>query len=287
LEINYIDSNEQIASLSEALLLAPFIHSLTVGVSSPLDLSSFPLSALKSFKLISNSSTFESVSEALTTSKPKSLTTLELLQLNGSFAPLASALLECPSLTNLTVSECHCSGRDFLPVVQMLHRLPLVKLSLALYSYTDESIEALLSFLSHSSVQDLKLGILSPKQLQLVADALPSLSCLQSLEFDTRRFSLCEHESSHLALFSALTRSSLRSLVVRFASFRRATFEACSNKIPETQLTQCYLSSAIIYADGFDPAIHDIYYDKVDYCNILDWNIRFPLIKDKFCCMST
>jgi hypothetical protein len=284
LEIDTIDSNTKISSLCEALLLAPFVHSLSLDVDRPLDLSSLPLSALKSFKLRSSTSTIESVSQALTKSKPKLLTSLELSGLSGSFEPLADALLECPSLTSLTISEFPSSGRDILPVVQVLHRLPLVKLTLELYGYTDESIECLLS---RSAVQDLTLGTLSPKQLQMVVDALPSLSCLQSLEFDTREFPLCQHESSHLALFSALTRSSLRSLTLRWSFFRHSVFGACLDKIPETQLTRFCLSSATVYADGFDPAIHDRYiYDKVDHHKLLSWNTCFPLIKDRFCLMD-
>jgi hypothetical protein len=286
LDLDELDTDEQIASLSKALLLAPFIHSLTVGVSSLLDLSSLPLSTLKSFKLTACNSTLASVSKALTTSKPKSLTSLELLQLKGSFEPLADALLECPSLTNLNIFELHSLGRDILSVVQKLRHLPLVKLSLELYSFTDESIECLLSFLSRSAVQDLILGTLSPKQLQLVADALPSLSCLQSLECDTFEFNLCQHESAHLALFSALTRSSLRSLAVRWSSFRLPVLEACLDKIPETQLTQFHLPYPKVYAEDFDPAIHDENYKQVELGDPIDWNTRFPKFKDRFCLVT-
>jgi hypothetical protein len=276
-------SNEELGSLSEALLLAPFVQSLTLETNEQ-NFSSLPLSALRSFKLTSESSTVESVSKALTKSKPKSLTHLELDQLTGSFETLAGTLVECPSLTNLIISELNSSNRDILPVVQVLHRLPLVKLTLDLYNFTDESMECLLSFLSQSAVQDLKLGRPSPKQLQLVADALPSLSCLQSLEFDTFDYYLCEHESSHLALFSVLPRSSLRSLTLSWCSFRLAVFDACLDKIPETQLTRFQLKNRKVYAEGFDPTIHDANYKRVDPRNLkIDWTIRFPQTKDRFC----
>jgi hypothetical protein len=182
-----------------------------------------------------------------------------------------------------------------LPVVQALSRLPLTTLSLWLSWHTDEEIECLSTFLPLSSLQDLKLGTLTPKQLQLVVDALPSSSYLTSLEFDTRSFNLCQHESSHLALFSALTRarprSSLRSLTVGNGSFRLSVLQTCLNKIPETQLTRLKLDAPIVYCDidGFDPtiAMHDENYKRVDQWHdlgdLLDWDTRFPQIKDKFC----
>jgi hypothetical protein len=229
--------------------------------------------------VVSENSSAESVAEALTKSKPKSLTNLELRELKGSFIPLASVLLDCPSLTTLSIST---SDQDVLSVIQMLHRLPLAKLTLDLSKFSDESLECLLSFLSRSAVQDLRLGTLSPEQLQLVVDALPSLSCLQSLEFDTFGFRLCQHDSSHLALFSALARTSLRYLAVRFGSFRRSVLETCLDKISETQLTRVLLET-VVYAEDFDATIHDETYKKVDYRKLLDWNIRFPQIKDRFC----
>jgi hypothetical protein len=286
LDLGWIETNEQIASLCEALLLAPFIHSLILETDN-LDLSSLPLSSLKSFTLTSNS-LFESVSQALTKSKPKSLTTLELHQLEGTFDPLARVLLEIPSLTSLTISEAFSqklAQRDILPVVQVLHRLPLVSLGLELMNFTDESIECLLSFLSRSAVQDLRLGTLSPKQLQMVADAVPELSCLHSLEYRTFDFDRCEHESSHLALFSALTRSSsIRSLKLYYSSFRRAALEVCLNKIPETQLTGLYLCGAKIYTDGFDSSYKQL--DRQSWEHLIDWKTRYPQNKDRFCHIS-
>jgi hypothetical protein len=288
LDIDSINSQEQIDLLSEVLLLAPFIHSLSLDVYCPhLKLASLPLSTLRSFKLTSESSLTD-FSLALTKSKPKSLTYLELDGLDASFEPLALALLECPSLINLIIFEFRYSDqRDVLPVLQMLHRLPLAQLTLKLLKFTDESIECLLSFLSGSAVQDLNLGTLSPKQLQLVADALPSLSCLQTFEFDTRNFARCEHESSHLALFSALTSSSLRSLTLCFCFFRLAALDSCSDKIPKTQLTRLQLINPVVYAEGFDATIHDDNYERADFRALVDWNRRFPQIKDRFCLMAS
>jgi hypothetical protein len=176
-------------------------------------------------------------------------------------------------------------GRDVLPLVQVLHRLSLTKLKLGLLAFSDKSIECLLHL---TALQDLKLGTLSPKQLQLVADALPALSSLQSLTFDTWNFTRCQHESAHLALFSALSSSSLRSLTHLKSSFRLATLEACLNKIPATQLTYLRLDG-VVYADGFDETIHNEYnYPTVGSQRLqLDWSLRFPdEAKDRFCIMN-
>jgi hypothetical protein len=258
------------------------------------DFSTFPLSALTSFRLSSSDSSLESVSEALIKSKPNSLTNLELSKLDGSFQPLSLALLECPSLTNLFVFELLSYEREITPIAQMLHRLPLVRLSLVLDlgNLTEKPIECLLSFLSRSAIQDLQLGSLSPKQLQLVADALPSLSCLQSLELETPHFDPSEHESVHLAFFSALTRSSLRSFILSCSSFRLATLKACLNEIPQTQLTDLQFRSLVVYAD-LDPNVasrdENSEDEEIDLSNVeslLSWNTLFPQIEDKFCCIS-
>jgi hypothetical protein len=279
------ESNEQMASLSKALLLAPFIDSLSLAVDSFAcqNLSSLPITPLKSFKLISDYS-FREFSNVLTNSKPKSLTTLELSELNASLDPLGLALIECPSLHNLTIAESTSGRRDLVPALRALQRLPIVRLTLEIFEKSDESISCLLS--SVSAVQDLKLGSLSPKQLQLVVDALPSLPRLQSLDFDTARFHLCEHDSASLALFSALTRSSLRSLTLRWASFRFASFKACVDKIPETQLTRFRLVAPVVYADGFDPKKHGRNYKYHDLEGLIAWERLFPRIKDRFCFMT-
>jgi hypothetical protein len=277
--------SEEIGSLSEALLLAPFLRSLSLQVadSSP-DLSSLPLSALSSFKIDGESCAVASVAEALTKSEPKSLTNLELEKLQGDLKPLAQALLSCPALTNLSLIDFQTTGRDCLSVVQVLPRLPLRSLTLNMCSFTDESIECLLAFLPQSSVQDLILGTLSPKQLQLLADALPSLSSLLSLEFDSNGFDRCEHESSHLALFAALRSSSLRSLTLRYCSFRRVTFEACLDELPKTQLTQLAFDGVLVFADGFDATIHDESFEQIRHGDVASaWNLRFPQLKDRFC----
>jgi hypothetical protein len=292
LEINSIRSNDEIASLSEALLLVPFIRSLTLDAAQDcrpnLSFSSLPLSSLQSFKLASFCSATKSLSAALATSKPKSLTTLEFADFIEKTDPLARALLECPSLTHLAITERYKYNRYVLqPFLEILPRLPLMltKLVLSFYKFTDESIQCLLSFLSRSAVQDLTVGVLGPKHLQLLADTLPSLSRLQTLEFSTPDFCLAEHDSSHLALFTALTSSSLRSLTLCFCSFRLSTFEACLNKIPETQLTRFVAPFARVYADGFDEKIHDLTYKTVRLDTLIDrdWNTRFPLIKDRLC----
>jgi hypothetical protein len=278
-----VDTNKQVASLSEALLQSPFIHSLSLITSnSQLDFSSLPLSTLKSFYLAASNVAFESVSKALTKSKPNSLTNLELYELTGSFEPLARALLNCPSLTNLTITEeSETTYRQILPVIQVLHHLPLTKLTLKLKEFEDEEMEALLAFLSRSAVQDLSLGTLFVDQLQLVADALPSLSCLQSFSFDTVGFAPCQHDSSHLALFSALSSSSLRSLTIRSCSFRLATLEACLDKIPKSQLTYLFLGRPFVFTEGSDGT--DDTLDRQSLKKLLDWDTRFPKIKDRFC----
>jgi hypothetical protein len=234
--------------------------------------------------------TVEAISEALVRSNPNSLKHLQLENLRGSFDPLSQALLSCPSLTSLNITERTEDDRprNLLPVVQVLHRLPLVDLALHLNRLTDESIECLLSFLSHSAVQDLALGTITPTQLQLFADALPSLPSLQSLDFETFDFHRLEHESSFLSFFSALPKSSLRSLTLYWTYFRNATLKTCLNKIPESQLTSLrFLGVVYIYADGFDPAIHDRNSKMLDEKVFLEWNVRFPKIKDRFCLITT
>jgi hypothetical protein len=283
LNFSSLSSNEELQLLSEALLQAPFITSLTLLYLSFVDLSPLPLASLTSFTL-HGSVTLESLSRALARSKPKSLTHLDLtcLAVNG-FERFAVAILQCPSLTHFAFSEYKRCEQDILPLVQSLHHFPLVALTLIVEKFTDEAIETLLSFLSRSAVQDLKLGSLSPTQLQLLADALPSLSSLLTLEFNTSSFSLCEHEISHLALFSALASSSLRSLVLNSCSFRLATLDTCLNKLPDTQLTLLRLRHVTVYAAGFDPSLHSHSYKKADLRDSMDWAVRFPTITDRFC----
>jgi hypothetical protein len=196
-------------------------------------------------------------------------------------------------LTDLSLEPAFGPGftADLVPIVQVLHRLPLARLCLDFYKYTDESIESLLSFLSQSSsVQELKLGSPSPKQVLLIAAALPSLSSLQCLEFDTRKDSEleCEFDSTaHLALFSALPSSSLRSFALSFAYFFLDTFETCLDKLAETsQLTRCRLQCLTVFPDRERPKG----FSRRTTANLkklrLDWTDRFPLLKDRFCCIS-
>jgi hypothetical protein len=145
-----------------------------------------------------------------------------------------------------------------------------------------------LSFLSHSAVQDLALDTITPTQLQLFADALPSLPSLQGLDFWTARFDRCEHESSLLSFFSALPKSSLRAIVWAWPYVRNSTLKTCLQMIPESQLTSLRITGdGNIYADGFDPAIHDYTYKEVNEKAFLDWNAHFPKIKDRFCLITT
>jgi hypothetical protein len=275
-----IRAEDQSQRPSEIRLLVPFVHSLILDLDSS-DLSCLALSHLQSIKVYH--STVESVSKALSQSKPKLLTSLELYNLTGQFDSLPLALLECPALTSLVIIENDFHEHDVLPLAQTLHRLPLTKLTVDLFTFSDEAIECLLSL---TALQDLILGTLSPKQLQLVADALPSLSSLQSLTFDTHNYSRCQHESAHLSLFSALSSSRLRLLSLSHCYFRIATLEACLDKIPTTQLTQFRLS-AVAYADGFDPSLHNGSYPRVKSADLqLDWHLRFPEAKDRFCIMN-
>jgi hypothetical protein len=277
--VSSLDHQADVDSLSAALLEAPFFHSLQLQTDPSLDLSSLPLSGLRFFHLASRNSTFESVSEALIRSKSKSLTDLSFSDLTGTFEPLANALLECPSLTNL---------HSFLtPLVQVLPGLR--KLILDLREYTDESIEGLVSFLSQSAVQDLFLGTLSPTQLQLVADSLPSVTSLLSLRLDTRNVSRCEDEDAYLALFSALPKSPLRSLEIFGRYFRQEALITCLDKIPDSQLTLLNLDASFILAPGFDPNIHDPdSYEHVAWDDIrLDWTARFSRMdRSRFCLLT-
>jgi hypothetical protein len=290
-------SNDLVESLSKLLPQAPFIRSLSLSLEGchVIDnLSVLPLSTLTSFK--ASFSSVNAVSAALIKSKPKSLTSLELTHVmeltSASFEVLAGALLDCPSLTRLTISEDFTSEANILPVVQVLSRLPLSSLTLNLYKFTDASIECLLSFLPQSAVQDLSLGTLSPKQEQLLADSLPSFSSLQSLMVN-----LCEHASSHLALFSALPSSPLRSLTLHTDSFRQQTLVACLNKIPDTQLTYAFVKYSNLYPPSFDPNRDDPrkFGTQIglkrrtvleEYNEFPEFRSRFPLIEDRFCFLN-
>jgi hypothetical protein len=275
------NSDVDITSLSSFLLETPSLHSLSLSSHHSFDISSLPLSKLKSFK--SYGSSAKSVSEALINSKPKSLTHLDLSNFSGSFEPLASALLECPSLSNLTLHESQRFDRNILPVFQVLPRLPLLTaLTLDPLGFSNDLIQFLLSFLSQSAVQDLKLGTLSFKQLLLIAHTLPSLSSLVSLEVDTSGSQVCEHDSSYLALFSALTSSSLRTLTLSGSSLRRAAFESCLSKVPESQLTKLLWLCPTVYEDPpDDPDSVDSFETVV--VDSIAWSDRFPQIKDRFC----
>jgi hypothetical protein len=265
------------------ILSSSFVRSLVLDLrpNTPFDLPSLSLSNLRSLEVLHTA--VESISQALTRSKPKFLTSLKLGSPLGVFKPLALALPECPSLTNLVITEDQNFGRDVLRLALVLHDLPLTHLTLDLRAFINDAIESLLSL---TALQDLKLGTLIPKQLRLVADALPSLSSLQNLELDTVGFTRCEHESAQLALFSALSSSSLRSLSLYSSVFRIATLEACLNKIPNTQLTLFQLWGSV-YADGFDPSLHDSSYPQVHSTDLqLDWHLRFPEAKDRFCLLK-
>jgi hypothetical protein len=295
LQLASLLSTHKVESLSKVLLQAPFIRNLSFRVSSPDEnLESLPLSTLASFKLTSSSS--EAISAALTNSQPKSSHSLTDLHLYGltstSYGILADALLECPSLTHLNISPRQTEVLDILPVVRVLPRLPLTNLTLDLIGYTDASIECLLSLMPQSALQHLSLGTLSPKQEHLLAGALPSMSSLKSLEFNTRGYNLCQHDSSHVALFSALTSSPLRSLTLSSCSLRHATYDACFNKLPNSQLARLYLSVRV-YASGFDPTIHGQDYQRADLNLKLsndNWETRFPhchwQLKDRYCLIA-
>jgi hypothetical protein len=281
------------------------IRSLTLINVSDLDLSFLDLSRLTSFKTIGFRS--DSVADALTKSKPKSLTNLDIVG-TSRCEMLAPGLLECPSLTRLVLSDTFADA-DTLPVIQMLHRLPLSQLTLDVDKFTDESIECLLSFLPQLTVQNLTLGTLSPKQEQLLADALPTLPSLTSLEFNTQGYVLCEHDSSHLALFSALASSPLRSLTLNDCSFRKGIFASCLDKIPDTRLTRVSVPYISLFFDSFDPERHGpaqyrldpdsdsstlpapirterIAIDHVSRSYVLNWSYCFVGIEDRFCCID-
>jgi hypothetical protein len=282
---------EDVSVIAEVLEKPSSISSLRLDVDSEkladgsfIDLSPLRLSSLKSFTLSTpEQCTIESLAQVLTKSKPKSLTNLALDDLHGGLEPLADALLECPALANLSLT----STRDVLPVVQILYRLPLTTLNLHSSEFSDESIECLSSYLSQSAVQDLNLGVLSPKQLQLVADVLPSLPSLQSFWVKMCGFDLCQHESAHLALFSALARSSLCSLTLSSSYFRLGTLMVCLDKIPESQLTRCHFADLVVYTDNFDATLATNNNARVDPRTIpFDWSVRFPQIKDRFCLVA-
>jgi hypothetical protein len=275
---------ETAEGLAKALRCSPFVRSLALGVptGSLPPFSALSLSELVSLKICGWH--MIELDEALTRSKPKSLTTLELLQFEGSFKHLAHALLACPSLTNLRFYAPE-SYEDISSVVQVLHRLPLfTSLTLNVNEFTNKSFQSFLSVLSQSAIRDLEIGHLSPKQLQLLADALSSMPLLESLEFGENGV-FCEHETARRALFSALASSSLRSLHIENASFSLSAFKACLSKIPATHLTY-FSMNCVVYEDGFDGNIHEDTPQAEIRDELFDWNSLFPEIKDRFCMMN-
>jgi hypothetical protein len=306
LNISAVLSTHNVEAISAALLQAPFIRSLALSSYRELNLSSLPLSTLTSVSI--SADVPELVAEALIRSKPKFLTDLQLSDVDwgdvssSDYDVFARSLLECPSLTHLKLPSY---AGDILPVIENLHRFPLSKLTLALYEFKTESIVRLTSFLSQSTVQDLTLGTLSPKQEQLLADVLPSLSCLKVLEFNTFGYDLCEHESSHLALFSALTSSPLRSFALDNCSFRQKTLVTCLHMLSDTQLTYASVRYAFLYVDSFDPTRDDpknfqiksaiirttsrarmAVHEGFDDTDFPESSAYFSQIEDRFCCLK-
>jgi hypothetical protein len=262
------------------------MHSLSLhlGYVTLSDFSSLPLSTLRSLSLCGLDS--REFAEVLTRSNLENLTSLRL-ELQEDCDSFASVLLACPNLTDLAL-DCNDLMSEILPVVKVLPQLSsLTSLAIEQHTRTDVSFRCLLSFLSRSSIQELRLGNLSPKQEQLLADALPSLPSLFSLEFNAADTSFCQlpfsrltlFSSAHLALFSALTVCPLRRLTLRSG----AIFETCLDIIPDTQLTDLFLANTVVFADGFDPTKPSKNYKQVQSRIPRDWTGRFPKIRDRFC----
>jgi hypothetical protein len=109
------------------------------------------------------------------------------------------------------------------------------------------------------------------------------LRSLRNLTLFFGDFDLCEHGSSHLALFSALTSSSVRWLSLHSCSFHLSTLNACLNKIPDTQLT--FFSAKItVFSDDFEATVHSPNDKEVPLRYLpFVWSVRFPQHKDRFC----
>jgi hypothetical protein len=117
-----------------------------------------------------------------------------------------------------------------------------------------------------------------------LADDLPSFSSLQSLDYDTRGYEVAQHDSSHLALFSALSSSSLRFLIIRQCSFRATTLDACWKKVFESQLTYLQLANPFVFAEGSDPSILSYNnYEKLDLEDPDQRSMLFPQVNGRFC----
>jgi hypothetical protein len=171
-------------------------------------------------------------------------------------------------------------------VIRSLHSFPLQKLALDVKELTDDAIECLLS---QSTLSDLHLRDLSPKQVQLFADALPSLSSLQCFAFYTAHYTRCDYESSFLSLFAALSLSSLRSLHLLFSTFRAPALEACLAEVPSSKLTNLKLTCPQVLTEDCDVTTFDDCKPEdekflVDLKTFpFDWSLRFPLLKDRYC----
>jgi hypothetical protein len=276
-------------ALSTALLQTPSLQSLSIQVredGGPLNFSNFPLSTLTSLEIKASCFDFlDSLSSALVASKPQSLTSLNLDTDSGSAEQLAEALRMCPSLTNLSIPDIDVTE----VLVKEILCLPLLT-SLSLSLPNERFTSSCFSDLSKIALQHLKLGPLSPHQIQLLADALPAFLSLRTLEMGGACIKRCFQDSCLVSLFESFTHSNVRCLTVECYTLTVGTLNACLNLIPNTQLTQFNLRISKVFVVDLKAPEKDTNedgYKPVDLPkSFFDWNSRFPKVVDRFCVIN-
>jgi hypothetical protein len=212
---------------------------------------------------------------------------------SSSLKPFAALLLTCPSLTSLHLSTSSSEEEsiDYQPLFTTLRLLP----SLSTFSlnphqdYTDECINSLLSTLknspqqqqSSSRIERIQLnGLLSVPQLQLIAEALPSLtSSLKHLSLPSLEESDSKTFNKALStFFSNLPQTSLTSLYFQSLEMMTHTFETYVESVSRTKLTCFSIGSLLLYERR----------DTIDRRpnSWLNWDYFFPKKSKRFCVFS-
>jgi hypothetical protein len=208
--------------------------------------------------------------------KAKNFSHLDLRPNDSSLSFLCSALPRLSSLTSLCLNlrVCVDNRQQFFAV---LPSLPLNKLVLKDSESLDEDeIEAVFAC---PTIRDLLIDV-AVEQFSFLAASLSSATQLTSLE--VRDLQNCDSECSEgiLEFFSALRHSSIRSLTLNGVGFMGDNLEDCLNLLPATKLSFLYFDSCVV-RENLAPPDEYTPVDRSEF--VLDWNARFPNIRDRFC----
>jgi hypothetical protein len=205
--------------------------------------------------------------------KAKFLSHLKLESLEDNLLELvSSSLRQCPSLTSLLLDVRNCG--NLIPFLRGLSSLHLRQLALTeSRNLADEEIDAVFGL---STLRSLSFSI-AMSQFSVVANALLTVSPqLTRLVIDS--VPEPNHNESLLALFKALSSTSIRSLSIIECGFALDNLDDCLNLLPNTRLSflsfrNCYLFNELENGRDF------LKYSR----DQMDWTRRFPNIKDRFC----